>query len=136
MNLRVPLDPKVDKEDQIFYIGKLNYPGTIDGRNGVTFLIFVSEDGSEELQIAMNDKEHTTFSRYSKRPDRLKLSLEAREDQHKKKFYISKLQFDGYIDCATSKVSFLVFNSRAGSEELQIVGDIIMVKKDDSKNVK
>lgn len=131
INLKVDLEPREDKEQQIYYLGKIQFPGRICCRKGVTFLVFLSESGSEELQVAINDKEHTTFSRYSKRPDRLKVSLETREDQFHKVFYIAKIQFHGYIDCA-SKLVFLVFNSKEGSEELQVVGDIKMFKKDDS----
>jgi len=122
-NLKVDLDPREDKEKQIYYLGRLQFPGEIDFSKGVTFLIFLSEDGMEELQIAINDKNHATYSRYTKRQDRLKVSIEGRDDQFGKTFYVAKLQFNGVVDCR-NEIVFLVFNSKAGSEELQIVGDI------------
>jgi len=130
INLSVPLEPREDKENKIFYLGKLQFPGRICCTKGVTFLIFLSEDDSEELQIAINDKEHTTYNKYSKKPDRIKISLDTREDQFHKKYYLAKIQLQGYID-ASSKIVFLVFNSKEGSEELQIVGDIKILKKQD-----
>lgn len=49
--LSISLDKRVDSEGQVFHIGKLKGPFTIDCREGVAFLIFTSEDGSEEMQI-------------------------------------------------------------------------------------
>lgn len=132
-NLKVELDPREDKTEQIFYLGRLQFPGRIDFNKGITFLIFLSEDGSEELQIAPNNKEHTTFSKYSKRDDRLKIRITTREDQFGKLFYVAKLQFNGYVDC-NSEVVFIVFNSKEGSEELQVVGDIRFSETDNEKS--
>ena len=123
-NLKVEIDPRSDANDNIFYLGKLKFPGTLDFSKGITFLVFNSEDGDEELQIAVNDKENTSYSKFSKKRDRLEVRLDARTDQHNNKFYIAKLQYNGYIDCS-SEVVFLIFVSREGSEEIQIVGNIL-----------
>jgi hypothetical protein len=128
-NLKVDLDPREDKEGQIYYIGRLQFPGRLCFKDGVTFLMFLSEDGAEEIQIATNNKEHTTFSRYSKRNDRLKIAVESREDQFKKIFYVAKVQFQGYIDC-TAGIVFLLFNSKKGSEELQVAGDLSLTDQE------
>jgi hypothetical protein len=122
-NLKVELEPREDREKNIFYLGKIQFPGRIDLYNGVTFLIFISEDGEEELQIAKNNKENATFSKYTKRNDRLKVEIESRKDQYGKIFYVAKLQYSGYIDCS-AEVVFLVFVSKGGFEELQIVGSV------------
>lgn len=121
--LKIELDPRFDKDDNIFHIGRLECPIILDLSRGVTFLIFLSEDGSEELQIAVNDRENATFSRFSRRKDRIKIRLENRSDKHKKKFFIAKIQTDLMINCF-SETAFIVFTSKGGDEELQIVGDI------------
>lgn len=119
-NLIIDLEPRPDKDDNIFYIGRLRAPVTIDLSQGVTFLVFLSESGDEELQIAVNDKETNTFSRCTKKRDRLEIKLEDRADSNKQRFYIAKLLMNAYIRCH-EEVVFLVFTSREGSEELQIV---------------
>jgi len=128
-NLKVDLDPREDKEKQIYYLGRLQFPGRIDFSHGVTFLVFLSEDGAEEVQVAINNKENTTFSKYTRRNDRVKVSIDSREDQFGKTFYVAKLQFNGYIECE-DEVVFLIFNSKEGSEELQMVGNIKFNSKD------
>jgi len=137
-NLKVELDIREDSKGHIFYIGRLKAPVKINLTNGATFLLFTSESGEEELQIACNDKDNTTFSKYSKYNDRLKVSLEDREDQYGKIFYVAKLQYNGYVDCSVDDgVVFMIFTSKAGSEELQIVGNISNknLNKDSSRGV-
>ena len=122
-NLKVVLESRLDSKDQVYFIGRLRFPGTIDCRKGVTFLAFTSEIGEEELQIAVNDNANATFNRFSRRDDRVKLSLEQRNDQYGKIFYIGRLQFDGSIKF-DPEVTFLLFTSKMGCEELQIVGQV------------
>jgi hypothetical protein len=54
-NLTIDLKSKKDRDGQTFYVGKLKTPMLIDCSKGVTFLVFVSDKGSEELQIAAMD---------------------------------------------------------------------------------
>ncbi len=122
-HLVVDLEPRDDAKDNIYYIGRLKAPIFIDLSSGVTLLIFLSESGDEELQIAVNDKENTTFSKFTKKRDRLEIKLDKRTDGHKQKFFVAKIQMDGNIKCH-EEVVFLIFTSREGSEEVQIVGDI------------
>lgn len=122
-NLKVELDPRLDKDENIFYIGRLESPVLIDLSKGATFLVFLSEDGAEELQIAVNDRENTAFSRFSRRDDRLKIHLENRSDKHKNQFFVAKVHADLMVNCF-SETAFIVFVSKEGHEELQIVGDI------------
>jgi hypothetical protein len=54
-NLIIELKAREDKNHQVFYVGKLKFPGSIDCSEGVVFLIYTSEEGAEELQIALMD---------------------------------------------------------------------------------
>jgi len=126
-NLVIDLEPREDSKGNIYFLGRLRFPGIIDLTNGVTLLVFMSESGDEELQIAINDKENTAFNKFKQKRDkantRLEIRLDVRTDQHDKKFFIAKIQINGYIYC-NSEVVFLVFTSRGGEEEVQIVGNI------------
>lgn len=51
INLTVDLRAKPDENGKTFYVGKIKFPGDIDCREGVTFLIFTSEEGAEQMQI-------------------------------------------------------------------------------------
>jgi hypothetical protein len=55
-NLRIDLKKKTDRSNRFFYIGKLKLNATLNLNEGLAFLVFVSEDGSEELQIAPFEK--------------------------------------------------------------------------------
>lgn len=122
-NLTVDLEPRDDKKGNIYYIGRLKAPVSIDLTNGITLLVFLSESGDEELQIAVNNKENTTFSKFTKKQDRLEIKLDKRTDQHGHNFFVAKIQTSGNIMCH-DEVVFLVFVSREGAEEVQIVGKI------------
>lgn len=130
-HLKIELNPREDKNKQIFYLGRLRYPGIIDCTKGVTFLIFLSEDGDEELQIAPIDKNNVTFSKYNRKADRISILLESKKDQYGKIFYFCKLKFNGHIDCNKDEngAAFIVFNAKSGAEELQIVAPINSIKK-------
>lgn len=57
-NLAIELRARKDKDGMVFYVGKIKAPMLIDCKDGVVFLIFVSDQGDEQLQIApMDNKE-------------------------------------------------------------------------------
>jgi hypothetical protein len=56
-NLTLDLKSRKDVDKNIFYVGKLKFPGTIDCSKGVVFLVFTSDQGEEQLQIGMMDDE-------------------------------------------------------------------------------
>jgi hypothetical protein len=58
-NLTIDLKRRVDKNGQVFFVGKLRGPVFIDcSDDGVVFLIYTSDQGAEELQIASMDEKN------------------------------------------------------------------------------
>lgn len=58
-NVVIDLKTKQDRDGKTFYVGKIKAPVLIDCAEGAVFLIFVSDKGEEQLQIALMDtKEH------------------------------------------------------------------------------
>jgi hypothetical protein len=121
-NFKIELDPREDKDSQIYYLSKKSGPLILNLRKGVAFLIFTSEDGNEELQIANLDNDNGHYSTFYRKDDRLKIRLDKRQDSYGKSFYVAKMKANFNIDC--SDVSFLAFLSKDGKEELQIVGKL------------
>jgi hypothetical protein len=127
-NLKVELEARLDKHDKLWHLGKIKFPGSIDFSSGIAILIFLSEDGDEELQIAVNDKDNSTFSKVKREKaesgkTRLKIPIDPREDQYGKTFYVCKVNHNAVINCS-SEVVFLIYTSKPGCEELQIVGHV------------
>ena len=55
-NLVIDLKSRKDVDGQKFYVGKIKAPVMIDCSEGAVFLVFVSDVGDEQLQIALMDK--------------------------------------------------------------------------------
>jgi len=56
-NLILDLKARKDQNGSTFYVGKLEFPGTLNFKDGVTFLIFIDEKGNEQMHITKMDKE-------------------------------------------------------------------------------
>jgi len=54
-NITLDLKARTDKDGKIFYVAKIEAPVLIDCSEGAVFLVFVSDRGAEELQIAKMD---------------------------------------------------------------------------------
>lgn len=54
-NVTVDLKSRKDVDGQTFYVGKIKAPVLIDCTKGAVFLVFVSDKGEEQLQIALMD---------------------------------------------------------------------------------
>lgn len=61
-NITIDLKAKLDKDGRTFYVGKVKAPVNIDCRDGAVFLIFVSDRGDEQLQIALMDNKEDANS--------------------------------------------------------------------------
>jgi hypothetical protein len=57
-NLTLDLKARRDKDGAVFYVGKLKGPFSIDCDKGAVFLVFVSDVGGEQLQIAPMDNKN------------------------------------------------------------------------------
>ena len=55
-NITLDLKSKIDKDGRVFYVAKIEAPVLIDCSKGAAFLVFVSDQGDEQLQIALMDK--------------------------------------------------------------------------------
>lgn len=55
-NLTIELRARPDKHGRTIYVGKIRAPVLIDCSEGATFLIFIADEGAEELQIACMDQ--------------------------------------------------------------------------------
>jgi len=59
-NITIDLKPNVDRWGKTYYVAKIESPILIDCKDGVTFLVFVSEQGCESLQIAPMDNKRNS----------------------------------------------------------------------------
>jgi hypothetical protein len=124
-NLKIELDPREDRYNNIIHIGRNQSPISLKFKKGVAFLIFLSEEGNEELHIACA-KTGSQCDSIKKRIhadgtlDRYVVKLEHREDEKGRSFYIGIVQDDNLeIDFSDGYI-FFVFSSKQGKEELHI----------------
>lgn len=54
-NVTIDLKARKDKDGETFYVGKIKAPVLIDCSMGAVFLVFVADNGEEQLQIALMD---------------------------------------------------------------------------------
>ena len=54
-NIVIDLKARKDIDGQTFYVGKVKAPVLVDCSVGAVFLVFVSDKGEEQLQIALMD---------------------------------------------------------------------------------
>jgi hypothetical protein len=55
-NLCVELEARKDSYGNTYYIGKLQFKGNINFEDGISFMVFTSEGGAEQLQICSFEK--------------------------------------------------------------------------------
>ena len=124
MNFKINLEARADKDQKTYYMAKLDAPVFIDASDGLAFLIFLSESGSEELQIAHADND-LHLSKFYLKDNKMKVKLQKRTDSYGAEYYLGKIKFNGLIDCSQNVSSFIVFCSKEGKEELQIVANFV-----------
>jgi len=117
----VKLKKMTDSNGNPFYIGKKQLCGDLNLENGGSFMVFVSEEGVEELQIApmhpLKVKLHRSNVRIVNR--HVEIPLRALQDQNGKTYYVGEAVADVSWDLNIG-VFFTIFLSREGGEVLQI----------------
>jgi len=131
--IKIGLLPKEDRDGQTYYIGKLQFNGTLNFAKGQAFLVFL-EGELKQLHIApLTCPEFTNIFKYYSnnkkktysRHNNIAVELEERfedigeENRSPRKFFVGKIQADLTLDCSQELV-FLIFIADVGEEELQI----------------
>lgn len=119
----VALLKAIDQNGFPFFKGKLQFPGTLDLERGVCFMVFVSEDGCEELQISPINSDKRSRRRSTSQG--INPTGKIVIDLHK---FTDKTGQIGYVGEAQAPVSinmimglhFTVFTSREGREAIHI----------------
>lgn len=131
---KIQLYPKIDRDNQTMYIGKVNCPLILNFSKGLAFFVYLSKE-INEIHITNDSSQFHDVFRYYKegrkrairnRNGNLTVDLEARYERLKeneegpaKIFYIGKCKCDATLTLDEETV-FLVFVSDKGEEELQI----------------
>ncbi len=66
--LTIALTKQTDRNGKPYFLGRVQFPGTIDLHKGAVFWVFTSEDGNEEIQIGNMD--HSREQEPKPRPQR------------------------------------------------------------------
>ena len=125
--MKISLDIRKDRNQKEFYIGWCAAPVKLSFKTGVAFMVFVSEDGYEEIHIC-SARQGSRFSQIKKsinsegETERYFVSLEKKIDDFNNPFYIAVVQDDNLeIPLDEPGMVFMVFTSREGYEQIQIV---------------
>jgi len=121
--ISIPLEAKKDSNENTFYIGKLQFNGMLSLEDGQSFMVFISDENCEELQIGPL----ASFKNYSRKimeteyvPNKkIHIPLRAHVDNYKKPYYVGELKGKGFIP-ANRGLFFTIFTSIEGREEIQI----------------
>lgn len=118
----IPLTKMFDSNGNPYYIGKLQFPGTLEFDCGASFFIFVAEDGCEELQIAPLDparRSKSTRDGASMSGGRFSIDLHPMKDRNGNIYYVGEAI--GLAELKLRKgIFFTIFLSKKGQEEIQI----------------
>lgn len=116
--LMIDLYRLMDSNNNPYYVGKLQFCGTLDMHKGILFTVDLSHEDGEVLQIsplAGYIPSELRRARGSYLNDKIHIGL---VEQEEKKF-IGMVRCPGSIDCEKG-IFFSIFNSRQNDEELQI----------------
>jgi hypothetical protein len=114
------LEKREDSNGDIIYRGRLNIPADITCHNGLILMVFVSEEGCEELQITAYDpaKGQKPFHMNNVNVNRFKVPIAARQDSEGKTYYKGGFSANTYLPTSTTGVDVRVFIS--DPERMQI----------------
>ncbi len=117
---------KTDANFKFYYIGSFQFPGTMDFKKGVSFMIFVSKQDEERMyigpiredkkdEVARLQRINGTRTLFGK----ICVDLHSFTDGEGNIGYVGEALCPAFID-TTEGIFFTIFLSREGSEELQI----------------
>lgn len=110
-----------DKDGYPYYTGKFQFPGTLEFDAGISFMVFVSEEGQEELQIAPLDPSRRSRATRNEAilSHKLSINLHPQKDINGKTYYIGEAMGVAELKLRHG-IFFAIFVSREGEEEIQI----------------
>lgn len=118
---KIPLIKATDNNGNNYYHGKIQFPGTMEFEGGISFMVFIADDGAEELQIAPLDpmKKNRSRGTASLVNGRLAINIHPIKDQHDNTYYIGEAI--GPIVMKLNEGIFItVFTSIPGQEQIQV----------------
>lgn len=132
--LPIELRKRLDRDKEAYYTGRLHCNISMDLTAGQSFMVFVSEDGFEEIQVGPLDPRRKKFAKEPLRygVDNISISLNKHVDKAGETYYVGEL-FVPKADTspglpvpepvkidASKGLFFSVYVSREGCEKLQI----------------
>jgi hypothetical protein len=133
--IKIKIEPKLDTDKQVYYLGKLKVPMDLKFDKGVAFIVYL--DFIQELHIApMNSPDLMDVFNYydsgrkkiiKNRHNNIIVHLYPRFEKQDindpkkipRKFFVGKIQADMTLKFDDG-IAFLIFTSDQGEEELQI----------------
>lgn len=122
--ITVKLLKKTDKDNNPYYIGKLQFNGVLNfNEGGNLFMIFTADDGAEELQIGPIDsnksKKFWEGSSINQNGERISIPLRQFKDRDDNPIFIGEAEGDVSISMKNG-IFFTIFTSVKGKEQIQI----------------
>jgi len=125
--LPIELRKRLDRDREAYYTGRLHCNISMDLTGGQSFMVFISEDGCEEIQVGPLDPRRKKFAKEPLRygVDNISISLNKHVDKAGETYYVGELFVPegdtGPVKMDASKgLFFSVYVSREGYEKLQI----------------
>jgi hypothetical protein len=120
--LKIPLI-KVPKDvmGNPYFIGKLQFPATMEFEQGVSFMVFTSDDGMEELQIAPTDPNRIVNRKKGLYINNGKFSIDIHPmiDANGLTYYVGEANDLSKLDLRQG-IFFTIYTSISGQEQIQI----------------
>ena len=129
----IPLESRTDRDGEVYYIGKVKFGGTLSFKDGAAFLVYLDDDLQQLHYTFSSDpglydafKYYQVAKRKIVKPknNNILVDLEPRTEENTKNskqrtFFVGRIKADVILD-ASNGISFLIFVSDQGEEELQI----------------
>jgi len=129
----IPLETRTDRDNQVYYIGKVKFGGTMSFKDGAAFIVYLDDDLQQlHYTVASEPGLYDAFRYYQvakrkiikPRNNNILVDLEPRMEENTKNskqrtFFVGRVKADVTLDAANG-ITFLIFVADQGEEELQI----------------